>query len=166
MNKKRRFLAVAVNVLLLITFFALRYSGLSFLSIGQAVPLILLPLAVSISIFYSENIGLLTGLITGAFMDSVSTESSCFNTIFMVIACMVCGLLSSTFLNKNLKAAICLSVGASFAYFILKYLIFFSFFGMSVDYSYFTLYLIPSAVYTSVWIIPFYFLNKKLSERA
>lgn len=166
MNKKRRFLAAAVNILLLLLFFALRYSGLSVLSIGQAIPLILLPLSVSISMFYGENVGLLTGFFTGAFMDSASTESSCFNTLFMVVACMVCGLLSSNFLNKNLKAAICMSAGASFAYFILKYLIFFAFLGTSVDYSYFTLYLIPSAVYTSVWIIPFYFLNKKLSERA
>ena len=164
--KVRRFLAALINILLLLLFFVIRYSGIAVLNIGQATPLILLPLALSISIFFGENAGLIAGFFTGAFMDSVSSESSCFNTIFMVVCCMVGGLLSSRFFNKNLKAAACLSVSAAFAYFVLKYLIFFAFQGISVDYSYFTLYLIPSAVYTSVWIIPFYFLNKKLSDRA
>lgn len=165
MKNRKRFIAAFVNIMLLLAFFTLRYSGLSFLHIGRAVPLILLPLAISISVFYGENVGLLTGFFTGAFMDSVSSDSSCFNTLFMVMGCMACGLLSSRFLNKNLKASICLSVGISFAYFVLKYLIFFAFRGLPVDYGYFTLYLIPSAAYTSVWILPFYFLNKKLSEK-
>jgi rod shape-determining protein MreD len=164
MTKRKPFIAVAVNILLLIVFFTMRHSGLAPLSIGQATPLILLPLVVSISIFYGENVGLLTGFLTGAFMDSVSADSSCFNTLFMLICSAVCGMLSSGLLNRNLKAAICLSVGTSFAYFSLKYLIFFVFSGVSVDYSYFALYLVPSAVYTSLWILPFYFINKKLSD--
>lgn len=164
MNKRKRFLAAIVNVSLLLIFFVLRYSGIAVLNIGQAVPLILLPLALSVAIFYGENVGLITGFFTGAFMDSFSAESSCFNTLFMVLCCSACGLLSTRFLNRNLKAALCISAGAAFAYFVLKYLIFFAFGRVSVDYSYFTLYLIPSAVYTSVWILPFYFLNKHLSD--
>lgn len=162
--KRKRFIAAFVNILLLISAFMLRYSGVAALNIGQAVPLILLPLALSISIFYSENLALLTGFFTGAFIDSVSSDSSCFNTIFLTVGCAVCFVLSSRFLNRNLKAALCLSAGMSFLYFMLKYIIFFVFSGVSVNYDYFVLYLIPSAVYTAVWIFPFYFINKKLSS--
>ncbi|MBE6781350.1 MAG: rod shape-determining protein MreD [Ruminococcaceae bacterium] len=162
--KRKRFIAAFVNILLLAAAFMLRYSGVAVFNIGQAVPLILLPAALSISIFYSENIGLLTGFLTGVFIDSVSSDSSCFNTLFFTIGCAVCSVLSSRFLNRNLKAALCLSAGMSFLYFMLKYIIYFVFFGVSVNYDYFILYLIPSAVYTAVWVFPFYFLNKKLSS--
>jgi len=50
----------------------------------------------------------------------------------------------------------------SLGYFFLKYLIFFVFRSVAVNYDYFMLYLIPSVVYTAVFIIPFYFLEKKL----
>lgn len=162
--RKKRFIAAFVNILVLCFAFFLRYSGTGILNIGGAVPLILLPIAISITVFYSENVALVTGIIVGVFMDSVSADSSIFNTLFMIIGCVVCNLLSARFFNRNLKSALCLSACMSFLYFSLKYIIFFAFSGVLVNYDYFTLSLIPSAVYTSVWILPFYFLNKKLSN--
>ncbi len=162
--KRKRFIAAFINVLLLVVAFLLRYSGTSILEIGKATPLILLPLAISIAIFYSENVALVTGLLTGIFMDSVSAESSVYCTLFMVIGCAVCSVLSKRFFNRNLKAALCLSAGMSFLFFTLKYIIFFVFGGILVTFEYFIWYLIPSAIYTAAWILPFYFLNKKLSN--
>ena len=161
---RKRFVAALINVLLLCFAFFIRYSTTGFLNIGRAIPLILLPLAISISIFYSENVALAEGTIIGIFMDSVSAESSIYNTLFMIICCVVCNLLSARFFNRNFRSALCLSAGMSFLYFTLKYTIFFAFSGVLVNYDYFTLYLIPSAVYTAVWILPFYLLNKKLSN--
>ena len=162
--KHKSFTAAFINILLIILLAVLRYSGVATFKIGEAVPIILLPLIIAVSMFYTDNASLLAALLTGAFMDSLSADSSWYNTIFFVVAATVCNFLSNRFLNRNLKAAAYLTLIVSLIYFFLRYLIFFVFGGVSVNYDYFVLYLIPSVVYTAVFIIPFYFLEKKLSE--
>ncbi len=162
--KRRRFIAAFINAIIIFAVFLLRFSGIATLQIGEAVPIILIPIVISVSMFYGENAGLISALFAGLLMDSVASDTSCFNTLFFVLGATVCGVMANRFLNRNLKAAICLSIGLSFIYYFLKYLIFFVFNGISVNYDYFVLNLIPSAVYTALWIIPFYFLQKKLSD--
>lgn len=162
--KRRRFVAAFINAVIILAVFLLRFSGVATLQIGEAVPILLIPIVISISIFFGENAALLSALFTGLLMDSSSADSSCFNTVFFVLGATACGVMANRFLNRNLKAAICLSLGLSFSYFILKYLIFFVLRGIAVNYDYFVLNLIPSAVYTALWIIPFYFLQKKLGN--
>ncbi len=165
MNIKRyRFIAAFVNILLIFLVFVLRYSEIATLQIGEAVPMLLLPIVIAISIFFGENASILYGIFAGFLADCAAADTYCFNTLFMVISATLCNLFMSRFLNRNLKAAVCLSAGVSFGYFFLKYLVFFVFKGISVHYDYFILYLIPSVVYTAVWIIPLYFLEKKLSH--
>ena len=164
MSEARAFLAAVINALLIFIIFILRYSCGVTLGIGQAVPIILIPLVISCAIFYGENAAMLAGFFAGVLMDSSSASGSWFNALFLTLGALVCGFLSSRVLNRNFKAAICLSVGFSFGYFFVKYLIFFVFEGIPVSYDYFLLDLIPSAVYTAAWLIPFYFLQKKLSN--
>ena len=164
MSKARAFLAAAANALLIFIIFVLRYSCGVTLGIGQAVPVILVPLVISCAIFYGENAAMLAGVFAGVLMDSSAASGSWFNTLFLILGGLVCAFLSARVLNRNFKAAICLSVGFSFGYFFIKYLIFFVFKGIPVSYDYFLLDLVPSAVYTAVWLIPFYFLQKKLSD--
>ena len=164
MSKVRSLVAFLVNALLIFILFILRYScGLTF-GIGNAIPVILIPLVLSCAIFYGENVAMLAGFFTGALMDGSTSNGSWFNTLFLTLGCLICAFLSARVLNRNIKAAICLSVGLSFGYFFIKYLIFFVFAGVAVNYDYFVLDLIPSALYTSLWLIPFYFLQKKLSD--
>ncbi len=164
MNKaQKNFVSAFINILLLLILFFMHYGGITF-AIGRAIPIILIPLVLSVAVCYGENLGLLAGFFAGTLMDSAASETSLFNTLFMVIGCTVCGILSSRVLNRNLKSAICLSGGLSFGYFFVKYLVFFAFNGTAANYDYFVSYLIPSAVYTAIWIIPFYFLQKKLSS--
>ncbi len=164
MSKARSVVAVISNLLLILSVFVLRYSCSLTLSIGQAVPVLLIPLVLSCAIFYGENVAMLAGFFAGVLMDSVAATPSWFNTLFLTIGGLICAVLSSRVLNRNFKAAICLSVGISFGYFFIKYLIFFVFEGIVVNYDYFVLDLIPSALYTSLWLIPFYFMQKKLSD--
>lgn len=159
---RKRFAAAAINTFLLIFIFLLRSCNLLF-SIGDAVPMLLLPLCISISMFFGENATLLCFLFAGLLTDSVSAHSSFFNTLFFVIIGVLCGRLASRVLNRNLKSALCLCTAVAFLYFFSMYLIFFAFGGIHVNYDYFVTYLIPSAIYTALWIIPFYFLQKKLS---
>lgn len=164
MSRSRRFLCALLNGLLIFILFVLRYSCGVTLGIGSAVPIILIPLVLSCAIFYSENAAMVAGFFAGVLMDSSASNSSWFNTLFLTLGCLICSVLASRVLNRNFKAAMCLSVGFSFGYFFVKYLIFFVFKGVAVNYDYFILDLIPSAVYTSIWLIPFYFMQKKLSD--
>ncbi len=163
-NKKKRFISAFVNILLIFIVFILRYSGVATLKIGGAVPNLLIPLSLSIALFYSEAVGAWSGLCIGILIDSVSAENSFFSTLYFFIGVSLCSVMTARLLNRNFKSAACLSLGMSFGYFFLKYLISFPFKGISVNYDYFVLTLIPSAVYTAVWILPFYFLQKKLTE--
>ena len=162
--KRKKFISIFVNIFLICLITALRYSGVATFKIGNAIPVILVPLVVAIAMFFGDNASILAGILSGVLMDSFSSDSSCFNTLFFVIMAAICNLLSNLFLNRNLKAAVYLSALVSTIYFFIKYLVFFVFSGISVNYDYFMLHLIPSVVYTAIFIIPFYFLEKKLSN--
>ena len=165
MEKSRlRYLAFFINSVLLILLFVLRYSGLATLAIGQAVPITLIPFVAAIALFYGEWYGAAAGFVAGALMDSVMTGSSCFNTLTVMLLGLICGILSTYYLNKNIQAAACVSLGASFLYLFTRLIFFYSFKGISPGAEYYGSYFIPTIFYTALFIIPFYFLEKKLKS--
>ena len=160
----RRLIVFAINAVLLIFLFVIRYSGLATLAIGQAVPITLIPFVVAVSLFWGEWIGATAGFIAGALMDGSMIGSSCFNTLTLMLIGLICGVLSSYYMNKNIRSAACLSLGASFLYLFARLAFFYSFKGISVGTEYYSNYFIPTVFYTAVFILPFYFLEKKLKE--
>lgn len=163
-KNNRRFIALAINALLLIFLFVIRYSGLATLAIGQAVPITLIPFAVAIALFWGEWVGASVGFIAGALMDGSMSSSSCFNTLALMLIGLICGILSSYYMNKNIRSAICLSLGSAFVYLFARLTFFYSFKGISVGAEYYSNYFIPTVFYTAVFILPFYFLEKKLKD--
>lgn len=165
MKKNRgRYLAFLINFILIICLFVLRYSGLATLAIGHAVPITLLPLVVAVSLFYGEWYGAAAGLFAGALMDTSMSGSSCFNTLAIMLLGLLCGVLSSYYMNKNIRSAACLSLGAAFLYLLTRQTFFYSFKGITVGAEYYSSYFIPTVIYTAIFIIPFYFLEKKLKS--
>ena len=162
--KLKTIISVAVNISIIFLLVVFRYSGIASFRLGEAVPMVLLPVIIAISMFFGDNASILSALLAGVLLDSMSADSSWFNTIFFVLAAAVCNFLCNRFLNRNLKAALTLTAIVSLIYFFLKYLIFFTFAGVTVNYDYFVLYLLPSVVYTALFIIPFYFLERKLAN--
>ena len=163
-NNRGRYVAFFINLFLIIILFVIRYSGLLTLAIGTAIPITLLPLIVGIAIFYGEWFGAAAGLFAGALMDSVMSGSSCFNSLSVMMLGLLSGVLASYFMNKNVRSAACLSLGAAFLYLFARQISFYSFKGIPVDAEYYSTYFIPTAIYTAVFIIPFYFLEKKLKN--
>ncbi len=163
-NNTRKLIAFTINAIILILLFILRYSGLATLAIGQAVPITIIPFVVALSIFWGEWSGATAGFIAGALMDGVMSGSSCFNTLAIMLIGLICGLLASYYMNKNIHSAACLSLGAAFVYLFARLTFFYSFKGISVGTEYYSSYFIPTVFYTAVFIIPFYFLEKKLKN--
>ncbi len=164
MNKYGKWLAFFINVILILFLFVLRYSGLATLAIGRAIPVTLVPFVTAVSLFYGEWKGAATGFFAGALMDGVMNGSSCFNTIALMLIGVIAGCLSSYYLNKNIRSALCLSLGASFVYLFARLLFFYTFKGISVNMDYFAAYFIPTVFYTALFIIPFFFLEKALKR--
>ena len=135
------------------------------ISIKTATPFILLPLITAYAIFAPFGLCMAAGLISGALIDSVSTKAYCFNTIaLMLIAVLVC-IASAYLFNKNLKSAIVLALLTAAFYYIFLWLFFYNGTGSMQDsIGYLLKYALPSAVYSSAFIFPFYYLFKFLYQ--
>lgn len=165
MNKsKKKFVAIYVNLLLIFILHFLRASGLLSLAVFGVSPIILLPLVVSIAMFFGEWRGATAGFLVGLLMDSLSMGSSIFNSLCIMAIGLLCGIAANFYLNKNIKSAFALSASASFAYYFLKFLFLSIFVDGRVDGKLFADFLLPGVVYTSIFIIPFYFLERKLKD--
>ena len=155
---------IIVIGLLALLAFLLQTTSLLPLRIGNANPVLLLPLLVAVCCFYGEWYGLILGLILGIAEDGVA-NSICFHTILFLLLGLICGALSSYVLNKNLSASVFLSFGASLVYFVIKWLWFFVLKGYVGAGAYFLGTILPSALYTALWIFPFYAFFRWLSRR-
>ena len=141
----------------------------SALSIEHASPFILLALLTAFATYSEVGFAAVAGAVSGAFVDSIAAGSYCFNTIaLMLLSVMVC-LFSNSVFNRNLKAAVTLCFIISLIYFISHWLTFNAFKASAGDNIEYLLHsALPSALYTSVFIFPFFFLyrywNKKRNE--
>lgn len=161
-EKRQKILANVVNFSLIFVIFIFRYSGLFVLNLGEVTSIMLIPLIVAISMFFGEFSGFIAGLVSGILLDTQVVGSSCFNIFALMLLGLLSGLFSTYLLNKNLKSAICLCLGATFLYFLARYLFLFAFQGSPLNFNYFISHIIPSVVYTSIFIIPFYYIERLL----
>ena len=167
-NKKH----IGINVIkILIFFFALLfyYTGILPLTIKGATPMLILPIITAFSFFHSPLCCALTGLACGIFMDSCALGSFCFNAIALMLIGLFVSLASNNLFNKNIFAAAVLSLITAAVYFILLWLVFHTNDeSFSDSLIYLLKYALPSAIYTALFILPFYYLfryfNKRVSE--
>lgn len=162
-EKKFRFPTFAVCTSVLI--FLFHYTGLISIKIGNASPFLFVPLVVAVGMYYGEVTGLFFGLFVGLLADTSATSSYCFNTLFLSIAGFLAGLLVTFLFNFNFQASIALSVLASFLYFGIKWLVFFFFPDVQGKMYFLLQHSLPSAFYTSAFIIPFFFAEKYFANK-
>ena len=102
--------------------------------------------------------------IYGMFMDTVASGTVCFNTLALTFVMLVCGVLITYFFNRNVSAIIVLGFIGSAGYFILKWFFLFLLRGVAGQEYYLFSFAIPSAIYTTIFIIPFYYIGKYLEK--
>lgn len=154
--------AIKVLTAILFGFVCLFFSiGAIDLSIKNATPFTVLALLTAYALFSSPTRSAVIGLAVGVFLDSTSGGTYCFNSVtLMLIALFVC-LTANNIFNKNLKASLVISLLAAVSYFVLYWAVF-HIIGCSLRESltYLFNYGLPSAIYTAVFILPFYYLFK------
>lgn len=153
------------NVLIFFTLILIHTSEFIDISIKTATPLLLLPLLTAFSVFAPIGSAAAAGFVSGAFLDSVAGSTYCFNTIVFMLIGVFVSLVANNLFNKNIFAAAVLSLITSGAYYLLLWLCFHCI-GASAENSigYLLRYALPSAVYTAVFIFPFYFLYKYFNK--
>ncbi len=141
-----------------------RIAGFSF-KIGTATPVLLLPFVVIVACFLREWSGFWFGLFSGIALDTVTNGTTFLNTLLFILIGTSAGLIFRFILNRNLKSVLLALLGYSFIYFLIKW------FFLSVlpkDPSageLFLRYHLTSAIYTTLFAIPFFYLIKWLANR-
>ncbi|MBR6902716.1 MAG: rod shape-determining protein MreD [Clostridia bacterium] len=159
--KKPLYVAV-INALLFFVLIILHYSGIS-VKIGNANAFSALALLVAIIMFSNELTGVLTGMALGIIIDSVSSTPIGFNAITLTLISFLVTLLSHYLFNRNLKSAMALCLICCALYFAARWLVTFAFAGdIKGSFTYLFSFAATSAIYTAVFIIPFFYLEKRL----
>ena len=158
--KKKHPLIAFLTVFVFFAVIILNFSdGFSIISIKTATPFIILPVLCAYSLFSDIKRAAFAGFITGACADS------CFNTIALLIIGVGVCLAANNLFNKNIRAAAVLSLIVSVLYFGADWLIFHTIgFNMQHSLEFLFSFSLASAIYTSVFVIPFYFLFKHFDK--
>lgn len=161
MNIKKHPVIFTLNIL--IFFFAVLffYIDAFSISIKGISPLLILPILTAFSLFHSPIVCAIAGLFCGIFMDACMVGSFCFNAITLLCIGVFVSVASSNLFNKNIQSATVLSLITSGVYFIFQW-IFFHTNNVSLtdNLGYLLKYAFPSAIFTAVFIFPFYYLYK------
>ncbi len=142
----------------------LTYSPLFSLSIANAVPIMSIAAVITVAFYYGEWLGFTAGVIYGIFADAVSSGSYCFNAISLLLIGLLSGVALRKILNHNIFSAITLSTISSGLYFFVHGLIFTFRESALEGFEYLLLHCLPSAIYSALFIIPFYFLGKLIKK--
>ncbi len=135
------------------------------ISIKTATPFLLLPMLLAFTVFASTTKSAVCGLILGACADSVASGSYCFNTIALLVIGTAACLCANNLFNKNIRAAIVLSFVFSVLYFFAQWVTFHAIgYTSRAALQYLFSYSLPSAIYTSLFIIPFYLIFKHFDK--
>lgn len=146
----------------LVLFFIQNIPG-SFLTVNGVTPNMVLPLAVAFAFFFGETAGGFFGFFSGILLDLYISPNFPVNALLILVMGCACGLIARLLLTKNIASAIILCIVCLFVYYGVCWICFrggFSDTGIWYLKNRFLL----SVIYSWIFIIPWYFLCKKLSK--
>lgn len=159
---KKKVLTVLLNAAMFFVLVLFHYSGAS-IKILTANPMAAIALLVAVIMFSSEAAGVFTGAALGIVLDSVTSTPIGFNTVTLIVISFAATLASHYLFNRNIKSALTLCLICSFLYFFARWIAGFAFAGdTEASFSYLFRYAAPSAVYTTLFMVPFFYIEKRL----
>ncbi len=166
MHKTKHPLITILNILIFFVSLLFYYTGILPLSIKGITPLLILPILTAFSIFNSPLMSAITGLLCGVFMDCNALNSYCFNAMVLLVLGTFVAVASTNLFNKNIFSAMVLSLLTAVFYFVLQWAVFETDnIAISDSLTYLLKYALPTAVYSAVFIIPFYYLYRYFERR-
>ena len=129
------------------------------------MPALLIPAVMVIACFLREWCGFIAGLFCGIALDTVTNGTQIFNTLTLMVLGAAVGLVFRFLLNRNIKAMIIVSVLGNILFLLLKWLFLDLFAGDSSAFDLLFKYHLPSAIYTSIFAIPFFYFVRWLCKK-
>lgn len=165
-NKKNVLVLHLINALLFLLLFLIQYNGAFSIKILTATPMLPLALLISICMFCSELRGALTGLVVGIFLDGVTSTPQGFNALTFCFLGLAAVLVIKHLFNNNILSAVSLCALCSLFYFVLRWIISLSVsLSFTENLTYLMGIILPSCLYTGIFIIPFYYFEKLLYKK-
>ena len=163
-EKNLRRITIFLQLTILAIFAIFHYGDFFSVRIANANPIPAISFIIAVSFFSGMWRGITMAFLYGMFMDTVASGTVCFNTLTLTLVVLVCGVLITYFFNRNVSAIIVLGFIGSAGYFILKWFFLFLLRGVAGQEYYLFSFAIPSAIYTTIFIIPFYYIGKHLEK--
>ena len=165
-NRKNVFKLRLINTLLFIVLFYIQYNGVFTIKIASANPMLTLALLVTVCMFSSELTSAISGLLLGIFVDSVASTPPGFNAIIFMIIAVASSLIVKHLFNNNVWAGAALCALCAVFYYLLRWVFCIAFTtSLKDNLTYIMETIFPSVLYTAVFAIPFYFIEKKLYNK-
>ena len=162
-NRNNIFKLRLINTLIFIVLLYIQYNGVFTISISRANPMLPLALLVAICMFCSEITAAISGLIVGIFVDTVAATPPGFNAITFMILGVCASLVVKYLFNNNIFAGVALCALCTTFYLLLRWAFCIAFSAnFSENLTYIMRTIFPSILYTAVFAIPFYYLERKL----
>ncbi len=130
----------------------------------SVLPLPLIPLVVCIAAFNSEVTGFICGLCAGILMDIISPTVDGFNAIALLVIGLACGLLTEFLLNDRLLTTALMCVCACALYYFAYWMIVIMPHGYAHAGLYLVRFSLPQLVYSSVFVVPFYYFARWMRD--
>ena len=150
---ERRAILIALAVL---TFIFQNTGGL-FPSPFGVKALLLIPMTICIAMFEREFAGIFFGLLSGVMLDSFSSQSVVFNSLFFTVIGFTAGALITYLMRNNLLCATILTAIASVFYTTLSFIVYSAFDTVENHFIFFLRYYFASAIFT-VLMTPLYYI--------
>lgn len=165
-NRKYVFVLRLINTLFFIALLFVQYNGIFTLRIARVNPMLPLALLVVICMFCSETTAAISGLLVGIFVDTVASTPQGFNAITFMVLGLAASLIVRHLFNNNIFSAAALCALCSTAYYLLRWAFGIAFGAtFTENLTYLMQIVLPSVLYTSVFAIPFYFIERKFYNK-
>lgn len=147
----------AVLIALAVLTFVFQNTGGLFPSPFGIKAILLIPLTICIAMFEREFAGIFFGLLSGVMIDSFSSQSVVFNSLFFTVIGFTAGALITYLMRNNLLCATIMTAVASVFYSTLSFVVYSAFDPIENHFIFFLRYYLSSAIFT-VLMTPVYYI--------
>lgn len=134
----------------------------SLFSVYGVKPILVVPAAVCYAMYEGELTGGIMGAFAGLLCDLASFTIFGFNGVLVMAGCVAVGLLTIYLTQLKLTNALMLGFAVLLLRGLIEYFFYFQIWGFENSYRVFVFSTLPTAVYSTVAIIPFYYMARSL----
>lgn len=166
MTKNLRTKIIKYTLYFLLLFFAyIIQSTPGLLDFYGAKAMLVIPVCVCVAVCEGEFAGGIFGFLAGLFCDSSATTVFGFNAFILTVVCAVIGLAAIYLFRRSpinvMLVGFCAVFARAFSEFFFSYVLF----GYSGLERFFYWELMPETVFTSLFVLPYYFLIRYIHTR-